>query len=62
MKLALAIAKDLLLKPASLDESRIEKLIRSMLSNRVDAADLYFQSCKHIDLHELLHELMMEYK
>ena len=45
MKLALAIAKDLLLKPASLDESGIEKLIRSMLSNRVDAADLYFQSC-----------------
>ncbi len=45
MKLALAIAKDVLLKPASLDESRIEKLIRSMLSHRVDAADLYFQSC-----------------
>ncbi len=45
MKLALAIAKDILLKPASLDESRIEKLIRSMLSHRVDAADLYFQSC-----------------
>ncbi len=45
MKLALAIAKDVLLKPSSLDESRIEKIIRSMLSNRVDAADLYFQSC-----------------
>ena len=45
MKLALNIAKDLLLKPASLDESRIEKLIRSMLSHQVDAADLYFQSC-----------------
>ncbi len=45
MKLALNIAKDLLLKPASLDESQIEKLIRSMLSHRVDAADLYFQSC-----------------
>ena len=45
MTLALNIAKDLLLKPASLDESRIEKIIRSMLSNRVDAADLYFQSC-----------------
>ena len=45
MKQALNIAKDLLLKPALLDESRIEKLIRSMLSNRIDAADLYFQSC-----------------
>lgn len=45
MKLALAVAKELLLKPASLDESRIEKLIRSMLSHRLDAADLYFQSC-----------------
>ena len=45
MTLALNIAKDLLLKPASLDETRIEKLIRSMLSHQVDAADLYFQSC-----------------
>lgn len=45
MELALNIAKDLLLKPASLDESRIDKLIRSMLNQHVDAADLYFQSC-----------------
>ncbi len=45
MKTALNIAKDLLLKPASLDESRIEKLIRSMMTRHVDAADLYFQSC-----------------
>ncbi len=45
MTLALTIAKDLLLKPASLDESRIDALLRSMLTNRVDAADLYFQSC-----------------
>lgn len=42
---ALTIAKNLLLKPASLDESRINKLILSMLSHRVDAAELYFQSC-----------------
>lgn len=47
MKLALAIAKDLLLKPASIDESGIEKLIRSMLSSHVDDADLYFQSCSY---------------
>lgn len=45
MELALNIAKDLLLKPASLDESRIDKLIRSMLNQHIDAADLYFQSC-----------------
>ena len=45
MTLALAIAKDLLLKPGSIDESRIEKLLRSMLTRHVDDADLYFQSC-----------------
>lgn len=45
MKLALSIAKDLLLKPASIDESNIDKLIRSMLSHSIDQADLYFQSC-----------------
>jgi len=47
MKLALAIANDLLLKPASLDESVIEKLIRSMTSRHIDDADLYFQSCSY---------------
>lgn len=43
MTQALALAKDLLLKPASLDESTLEKLIRSMLSRHIDDADLYFQ-------------------
>jgi TldD protein len=47
MKLPLAIAKDLLLKPAAIDESVIEKLIRSMLTNQIDDADLYFQSCSY---------------
>jgi len=47
MKLALAIANEVLLKPASLDESNIEKLIRSMLNHHVDDADLYFQSCSY---------------
>ena len=47
MKLALAIAKDLLLKPASIDESNIDKLIRSMLTHHIDDADLYFQSCSY---------------
>lgn len=44
MKDALKVAKELLLVPASLDESNLEKLIRSMLNRHVDDADLYFQS------------------
>ncbi|MDP3705303.1 MAG: metalloprotease TldD [Legionellaceae bacterium] len=47
MKPALSIAKDILLKPASLDESRIEKILQSMMTKHVDAADLYFQSCSY---------------
>ena len=47
MSHALAIAKDLLLKPASLDESAVEKLIRSMISRHIDDADLYFQSSSY---------------
>ncbi|CDZ78685.1 protease TldD [Legionella massiliensis] len=47
MTQALAIAKDLLLKPASLDESALDRLIRSMLSHHVDDADLYFQSSSY---------------
>ncbi|WP_133127132.1 metalloprotease TldD [Legionella nagasakiensis] len=48
MKLtALAIAKDILLKPAALDESGIEKLIHSMMKHPIDDADLYFQSCSY---------------
>ncbi len=43
----LALAKDLLLKPASLDESAVEKLIRSMMSRHVDDAELYFQSSSY---------------
>ena len=47
MTLALTIAKDLLLKPASLSESRIEKILQTMLTHRIDDADLYFQSCSY---------------
>ncbi|AHE66736.1 metalloprotease TldD [Legionella oakridgensis] len=48
MKLTtLAIAKDILLKPAALDESGIEKLIHSMMDRYIDDADLYFQSCSY---------------
>lgn len=46
MKLnALTIARDLLLKPAELDESRVEKLLTTMKTRQIDDADLYFQSC-----------------
>ncbi|STX28618.1 TldD protein [Legionella beliardensis] len=44
MTQALAIAKDIILKPASLDESAIEKLLQSFRGRHIDDADLYFQS------------------
>lgn len=44
MTQSLAIAKDLLFKPASLDESAVESLIRSLVKRNIDDADLYFQS------------------
>lgn len=43
MTQALAIAKNVLLKPASLDESALDKLMRSMAGRHIDDADLYFQ-------------------
>lgn len=47
MTQALAIAKQLLLTPASLDETGIEKLFKTMRNHRIDDADLYFQSCSY---------------
>ena len=44
---SLLIAKNLLLTPASLDESAIAKLMRSMRGRHVDDADLYFQSSSY---------------
>ncbi|WP_133129755.1 metalloprotease TldD [Legionella yabuuchiae] len=44
---ALSIAKDILLKPASLDESGIEQLLKILRAKRIDDADLYFQSCSY---------------
>jgi TldD protein len=43
----LTIAKDLLLKPASLDDLALEKLIHSMMSRNIDDADLYFQTASY---------------
>lgn len=47
MNQALIIAKELLLKPASLDELVIEQLLDSMKGRYVDDADLYFQSSSY---------------
>lgn len=44
MSKMLAIAKELILKPASLDERAIDKLVSSIMGKHVDDADLYFQS------------------
>src|SRR5579872_3217363 len=44
---ALITAKKLLLNPAALDESGIEKLFKTMMSHPIDYADLYFQSCSY---------------
>ncbi len=44
MNQAFRVAQELLLKPASLDEHHIDKILQSMMSSHVDEADLYFQS------------------
>lgn len=44
MTAQLAFAKEVLFKPASLDEAKIQRLLESLLSPHIDAADLYFQS------------------
>ena len=47
MTQSLALAKQLLLTPASLDESSLDKLFKTMMSHHIDEADLYFQSCSY---------------
>lgn len=47
MTQVLTVAKQILLAPASIDESGIEKLFKIMATNHIDDADLYFQSCHH---------------
>jgi TldD protein len=44
---ALNIATDLILKPASLDELTIHKVLGTMLGQHIDYADLYFQMISH---------------
>ncbi len=40
---SLALAQDLILRPAGLDESSLDRSMASLLGNAVDTADLYFQ-------------------
>lgn len=47
MTSVLQFAKDLLLKPADLDELRIKKMLEMLHHRHVDDADLYFQSSSH---------------
>jgi len=47
MSSLLSHAKDVLFKPAGLDESQVHSLLQSLLSHQVDAADLYFQSVSY---------------
>lgn len=47
MNKVINIAKDLLLKPASIDEARINNLLNSLKTKHVDNADLYFQSSSY---------------
>jgi TldD protein len=39
----LAIARDLILRPSGLDDSRLDHALSQVMSSSVDAADLYFQ-------------------
>lgn len=43
----LTTAKSILLAPAALDETGIEKLFKTMVNRHIDDADLYFQSCNY---------------
>ena len=39
----LALARDLILRPAGLDENRIDAALSTLLGAAVDAGDIYFQ-------------------
>jgi TldD protein len=40
---ALSIARDVILRPSGLDDSRLDRVVGQVLKHSVDAADLYFQ-------------------
>jgi TldD protein len=39
----LTLAKEALLTPSGLDESRLTRVLGSLMGHQIDAADLYFQ-------------------
>ena len=43
---SLAVARDILLTPFGLDESKLIKALSAMFTHKVDYADLYFQFTK----------------
>ncbi len=47
MTQTLNLAKNILLAPAALDETGIERLFKTMVNHHIDDADLYFQSCHY---------------
>jgi TldD protein len=40
---SLTLARDLILRPSGLDDSRIERVLGEVMTSSIDAADLYFQ-------------------
>jgi TldD protein len=40
---ALSIAREVILRPSGLDDSRLDRVVSSVLAHSVDSADLYFQ-------------------
>lgn len=47
MNSVLTQAKNILLDPSELDENHIDKILNSIKTKHIDAADLYFQSCSY---------------
>lgn len=44
---SITLAEDILLKPADITQSHIERVLSNMLSNTIDSAELYFQNLYH---------------
>src|SRR5579862_4065492 len=40
---ALSIAREVILRPSGLDDSRLDRVVSGVLNHSVDSADLYFQ-------------------
>lgn len=47
MSHALKLAENILLNPAGITDTNLEKILGNIMGHQVDAADLYFQSARH---------------